>query len=72
MSEQPFLRVVHGRPEPEEVAALACALMALREQGERTGRDAGPPPAVWRRQERMPGFPAPGSWSSPVDAAVGW
>ncbi|GAB2685912.1 acyl-CoA carboxylase subunit epsilon [Thalassiella azotivora] len=59
---RPALRVVHGAPTAEEVAALVCVLAAT---GGATGSaDAGPTSAWTHRELALRGTvsPGPGAW----------
>jgi hypothetical protein len=48
MSEQPHLRVVHGTPTAEELAALVGVLLLRR----RPATEATPAPSRWARSAR--------------------
>ncbi|MFI2778845.1 acyl-CoA carboxylase epsilon subunit [Streptomyces sp. ALB3] len=59
------IRVVKGRPDAEELAALTAVVMAraAAAEAERTGTAAGgPTPAGWRRRDRTRGFLVPRTW----------
>ncbi|MGC0341245.1 hypothetical protein RKD20_006279 [Streptomyces sp. SLBN-8D4] len=62
---RPVVRIVRGRPTPEEVAAVTAALVAVaaarNAAGERSG-PSGPGAARWYRWERTAGFRPGHSW----------
>jgi len=62
--DETFLRVVRGDPDPDELAALAVALLTgpgpvAAEQARR---------AAWSRPDRTAGFAGARSWSAPPSA----
>jgi hypothetical protein len=61
------IRVTHGDPTPEELAALIGALAVLAAQQRGTDESAAGP--HWRRPDRIPGHRGPRSWrQEPIDA----
>jgi len=61
--ERPALRIVHGSPSPEEVAALVTVLAA---RGGGVAADAQPR-STWNdrsRAVRPPLVPGPGAWKA--------
>ncbi|MEV6020519.1 acyl-CoA carboxylase epsilon subunit [Streptomyces sp. NPDC051997] len=64
--DQGDLRIIHGEPTPEELAALIAVLAArTAAQGAAAPRFAHGsrrPQARWRRLERVAGYRSPVSW----------
>ncbi|MEU0949131.1 acyl-CoA carboxylase epsilon subunit [Streptomyces canus] len=59
------MRIVRGRPTPEEVAAVTAALVALAAARNAAGEGpgtSGPAAARWYRWERTAGFRPGHSW----------
>jgi len=65
--DQGDLRIVHGDPTPEELAALITVLAArtAARRAATPGLAQGNrrPQARWRRLERVSGYRSPVSWS---------
>lgn len=60
-----LIRVVKGRPDAEELAALTAVVLARAAAQEgQYGGTAGGGPAIagWRRPERLRGFLGPRTW----------
>ncbi|MBP2474649.1 hypothetical protein JOF53_003521 [Crossiella equi] len=63
MSERPFLRVVRGTPEDEELAALTAVLAGLANTA--APEPVPAPRSGWGNREaalRRPLHPGPGAW----------
>ncbi|MFC6079832.1 acyl-CoA carboxylase subunit epsilon [Sphaerisporangium aureirubrum] len=63
MSQAPFVKVVHGNPTPEELAALVAVLTMLDTPPD---PDPHPPTSTWSdptHSTRRP-LPSPGTWRS--------
>ena len=64
---EPYLRVVRGAADPEEIAALVATLTAIATARSRAAEEAKPAPVLshWNapaRRLRVPLHPAPGDW----------
>jgi hypothetical protein len=66
-----LIRVVRGRPDAAELAALTAVVLARAAAGaERTGpATRTPASAGWRRPERTRGFLGPRTWRAGTPAA---
>ena len=61
MSDQPLLRVVRGRPAPEELAAVIAVVTARSTGGDDPAEVTAP--SLWARpQLRAPLAAGPGAW----------
>lgn len=64
--DQGDLRIIHGDPTPEELAALIAVLAARtaaqRAAAPRFAHGSRRPQARWRRLERVAGYRSPVSW----------
>jgi hypothetical protein len=58
--EQPFLVVVRGRPDDEEIAAATLAMLALARSRTPTTGDSRTKAPGWVAE---PGYTPPGCWS---------
>jgi hypothetical protein len=60
--ETPFMVVLRGQPDDEEVAAATLALLALVNGEKSRGRaESGPKPAGWVAEN---GYTPPGFWAT--------
>ncbi|MDW8805220.1 acyl-CoA carboxylase epsilon subunit [Streptomyces scabiei] len=66
------IRVVRGRPDAEELAALTAVVLARAAAAEAEAAGTAtrePRPAGWRRPERVRGFLGPRTWRGKTTAA---
>lgn len=63
----PFMRVVRGNPDAEEIAAVVTVLLSANSAAPPTGTDqAGSGWAAYWRRVKAPLAPGPGSWQAAV------
>ena len=66
-TESPLVRVVRGKPTPEELVALVAGLMALQDATPNVPHSAPQPHSAWTDRATLlrarPFRPAPGNWA---------